>query len=74
MPFLLAQFAPDGRTLGLLAGSYALAQFLVTLLGALSDRFGRRPVITICVAGSVLGLGLFALTISLPWTMDSSVP
>lgn len=75
LPFLLAQFAPDGRTLGLLAGSYALAQFLVTpLLGALSDRFGRRPVITICVAGSVLGLGLFALTISLPWTMNSSVP
>ena len=47
LPFLLAQFAPDGRTLGLLAGSYALAQFLVTpLIGALSDRYGRRPVIS----------------------------
>ena len=56
LPFLLAQFTPDGRTLGLLAGSYALAQFLVTpLIGALSDRYGRRPVISICVAGSVVG-------------------
>ena len=68
LPFLLAQFAPDGRTLGLLAGSYALAQFLVTpLIGALSDRYGRRPVISICVAGSGVGLGLFAVTVSLPW-------
>ena len=63
LPFLLAQFAPDGRTLGLLAGSYALAQFLVTpLIGALSDRYGRRPVISICVAGSVVGLGPVSYT------------
>ena len=75
LPFLLAQFAPDGRTLGLLAGSYALAQFLVTpLIGALSDRYGRRPVIASCVAGSVVGLGLFAITVSLPWPTGSSLP
>ena len=75
LPFLLARFAPDGRTLGLLAGSYALAQFLVTpLIGALSDRHGRRPVIAICVAGSVVGLGLFALTISLTWPEGASIP
>lgn len=68
LPFLLAGFSSDGRTLGLLAGSYAVAQFLATpLIGALSDRYGRRPVMALCVAGSVLGLGLFALTVSLPW-------
>ncbi len=68
LPFLLAGFTADGRTLGLLAGSYAIAQFAFTpLIGALSDRYGRKPVITACVAGSVLGLGLFALTVSLPW-------
>ena len=56
LPFLLASFNTDGRTLGFLAGSYALAQFAATpLIGALSDRFGRRPVIATCVAGSVLG-------------------
>jgi MFS transporter, DHA1 family, tetracycline resistance protein len=68
LPFLLAGFTNDGRVLGLLAGSYAIAQFAFTpLIGALSDRFGRKPVISVCVAGSVLGLSLFALTISLPW-------
>ncbi len=68
LPFLLAGISRDARTLGLLTGSYAIAQFAFTpLIGALSDRYGRRPVIASCVAGSVLGLGLFALTTSLPW-------
>lgn len=68
LPYLLANLTNDGRILGLLSGSYALAQFAFTpLIGALSDRFGRKPVITLCVAGTVVGLGLFALTLSLPW-------
>jgi MFS family permease len=68
LPYLLANLTNDGRVLGLLGGSYALAQFAFTpLIGALSDRFGRKPVITLCVAGTVVGLGLFALTLSLPW-------
>ncbi len=68
LPFLLASFTSNGRTLGLLAGSYALAQFAFTpLIGALSDRHGRKPVIAVCVAGSVLGLGLFAITLSINW-------
>jgi MFS family permease len=68
LPFLLAGISRDARTLGLLTGSYAIAQFAFTpLIGALSDRYGRRPVIATCVAGSVLGLGLFAAAISIPW-------
>ncbi len=68
LPFLLAGFTGDGRTLGLLTGSYAVAQFLATpLIGALSDRYGRKPVIAVCVAGSVLSLSLFSATIAFPW-------
>jgi len=43
LPYLLANLTNDGRVLGLLSGSYALAQFAFTpLIGALSDRHGRH--------------------------------
>ena len=68
LPFLLADFSSSGSTVGLLSGTYALSQFAVApLIGALSDRFGRKPVISICVGGSVVGMGLFAITLTLPW-------
>ncbi len=68
LPFLLERFTKSASTLGLLAGTYAISQFAVApLIGALSDRFGRKPVIITCVLGSVLGLSLFAMTVSLNW-------
>lgn len=68
LPFLLADFSSSGSTVGLLSGTYALSQFAVApLIGALSDRFGRKPVISICVGGSVVGMGLFAITLTVPW-------
>ena len=48
---------------------------LVTpLIGTLSDRHGRRPVIAICVCGSIVGLGIFATTVSLPWPEAAPLP
>ena len=68
LPFLLEDFSSSGSTVGLLSGTYALSQFAVApLIGALSDRFGRKPVISLCVLGSVIGMGLFATTLTLPW-------
>ncbi len=73
LPFLLERFTNSGGTLGLLAGTYAISQFAVApLIGALSDRFGRKPVIITCVSGSVLGLCIFAITVSLNW--DNLLP
>ena len=60
LPELIKEFAGGstalaGRWFGILASSYALAQFLFApLLGSLSDRVGRRPVILI----SLFGLGV----------------
>jgi multidrug resistance protein len=56
---------PVGVTLILTA--YALAQFLFTpLLGSLSDRYGRRPVILFSLLIEALAFALTALAGSLP--------
>lgn len=60
LPKLVAGFVPDdpvaaARLVGLFAASWGFMQLIGSpLLGALSDRFGRRPVILM----SNLGLGL----------------
>lgn len=52
-----------GPVVGLLAATYAAMQFLFSpSLGALSDRYGRRPVLLFTLFGS--GLDYFALALS----------
>ncbi|KGG13731.1 MULTISPECIES: MFS transporter [Prochlorococcus] len=68
LPFLLERFTSSGTTLALLSGSYALAQFSVSpLIGALSDRYGRKPILKVCIAGSLIAISLFGITLSLNW-------
>lgn len=53
---------------GWLVGLYALMQFLFApILGNLSDRFGRRPVILLSLFGSGLDYFLLAWAPTLPW-------
>ena len=65
LTFLVAPLvAPNqlGLVIGLLGGSYTMAQFLATpVIGSLSDHFGRRPVLLICIVGSAVGVGLFGV-------------
>lgn len=50
--------------LGWLTGIYPLMQFLATpILGQLSDRYGRKPVLGFSLAGTALGYILFATAI-----------
>ncbi|MEM6269425.1 MAG: MFS transporter [Bacteroidota bacterium] len=47
--------------LGLLLTSYPLAQFFgAPMLGTLSDRYGRKPMLTISMLGSVVGYAMSA--------------
>lgn len=56
------------NTSGLLMALYAMMQFLCApLLGSLSDRFGRRPVILASLLGSGLDYFLLALAPNLGW-------
>lgn len=53
---------------GLLVALWAVMQFLCSpIIGSLSDRFGRRPVILISVAGLALDFLLMALAPNLWW-------
>lgn len=62
LPFYVRSFGVSDVYIGLLAASYSLLQFLsAPVLGRLSDGYGRRPVILLSVAGSVVAWTLFGL-------------
>lgn len=66
LPYYASSFGADSSVIGLLVASYAAAQlFSSPILGRLSDRIGRRPVLLISIAGNVLGFILLALAQSL---------
>jgi DHA1 family tetracycline resistance protein-like MFS transporter len=61
-PALAERYGADALMIGWLATSYSLAQFVgVPALGALSDRFGRRPVLLISLLGSAFGFVVFGI-------------
>ncbi len=62
LPFYVRSFGVSDVFIGLLASSYSLAQFVsAPVLGRLSDRYGRRPVLMLSLAGSVVAWTLFGL-------------
>ncbi len=72
VPYIVRAYRPDAMTVGLLSLSYSAAQFLATpVLGAVSDRVGRRPVLLISILGSAFGYFLFGWAGSL-WVLFAS--
>lgn len=60
MPYLVRQFRTDAFTVGMLSVAFSAAQFIAApVLGALSDRLGRRPVLLFSILGSAFGYFLF---------------
>lgn len=65
-PFVVRQFRDDALTVGLLALAFSLFQFLASpILGVLSDRYGRRPVLLISIFGTGIGYVMFGWAASL---------
>jgi MFS transporter, DHA1 family, tetracycline resistance protein len=61
LPFYAQHYGAKPFTVGLLVSSYALCQLISgPILGRLSDRFGRRPVLLLSQAGTFLGFLLLA--------------
>jgi len=64
--FIPAGFSYDASLimLGWLTAIYPLMQFLATpILGQLSDRYGRKPVLAFSLFGTAIGYALFAMAI-----------
>jgi len=68
LPFYAQDLGATGLWLGVLLTAYSLAQLVgAAILGRLSDRFGRRPVLLLSLAGSAASLVLTGFAISLPF-------
>jgi DHA1 family tetracycline resistance protein-like MFS transporter len=64
--FYAEDFGASPFVFGLLLASYSIAQFIFTpIWGSLSDRFGRRKIILLCLLGSGLSLIVFGLATNL---------
>jgi DHA1 family tetracycline resistance protein-like MFS transporter len=67
LPLYAQRFAASEWQIGLLLGSYSFMQFLASpILGRISDRFGRKPVLLCSLFGSAIGYVLMANAQSLP--------
>src|SRR5919202_3689317 len=70
VPALAAALNAPARLVGLLVPAYSLPYGVMALVyGPLSDRLGRRAVMTICVSGVALGALGAALAPSFGWLM-----
>jgi multidrug resistance protein len=56
------KFGVTEHTIGLLTAAFSIAQFFATpVLGSLSDRFGRRPILIISLIGTCASFIIFGL-------------
>lgn len=67
LPIYGKAFHASGAELGLLLSIFSIMQFIFgPLLGRLSDRIGRRPVLLLSTAGAAISYGIFAFGSGLP--------
>ncbi|MBA4864295.1 MFS transporter [Streptomyces sp. PSKA54] len=66
LPLHAASMGASGAAVGILMAAYSLAQFAAApWLGRLSDRYGRRPLLLLSLAGSAAALALTGAATSL---------
>ncbi len=72
LPFYADHVGATPFQIGLLFASYSICQLLATpILGNLSDRYGRRPILLLSLLGTVVSFVLLAIANSL-WLLFAS--
>ena len=72
LPYYAESFGANEFTTGLLVASYAAMQLIgAPILGRLSDRFGRRPILLVSIFGTFLGFLLLGFASTL-WILFAS--
>jgi DHA1 family tetracycline resistance protein-like MFS transporter len=72
LPYYAETFSATPSIVGLLLGANALAQLIgAPIIGRLSDRYGRRPMLMLSIAGTLVSFLMLALANSL-WVLFAS--
>lgn len=70
LPLYMRDFHLSGTQIGLILGIYSLMQFIFApILGRLSDRIGRRPVLMVSMLGTAFSFLMLALTRTFWWIL-----
>jgi len=68
LPFYVQSMGGSAEVIGLLLGTFAFTQMIATpILGRLSDRYGRRPIILASLLGNTIAMGIFAIAAEQAW-------
>jgi DHA1 family tetracycline resistance protein-like MFS transporter len=75
LPYYADEFGASATVVGLLTASYAAAQLIgAPVLGRLSDRHGRRPVLLVSILGTSVGFLLLGLAEPLGTSLAGLLP
>src|SRR5258708_19209869 len=67
LPLYAERYGASETTVGILVASYSAMQFIFApLLGKLSDRVGRRPVLLVSLIGTSVGFLMMGLAPQMP--------
>ncbi|NDK09721.1 MFS transporter [Candidatus Gracilibacteria bacterium] len=67
LPFIIKIYEAPEVVLGILLGTFSLFQFLAApILGSLSDKYGRKPILIITQAGTMLSWVVLGVSYLLP--------